>query len=248
MKKLGFTLSELLITLGIVGVTAALVAPAVTNMMPDKNKMMFIKNYNELATLTEKMLNDKKLYYTEYKIAENDMDLDGDGNKDVFAGGKYPTCVGLECTDLPLKTEYVNEPFAKGNSKFAFLLSQYLGVNKEDFEKGFPNVFRTPDRTCWKIAETTDTNNYTRHQLFLIYNYEDEDSCKNAKLDIYPTNKNSNAHLLEISKSGTVTAYDSLSKAYLLNPNNMHDKKRDLKCAQILSQNGTPEDCAKIDD
>ena len=56
MKKFGFTLSELLITVGIVGVVAALTAPAVSNIMPDRNKMMFMKNYKELTTITEKLL------------------------------------------------------------------------------------------------------------------------------------------------------------------------------------------------
>ena len=68
MKKFGFTLSELLITVGIVGVVAALTAPAVSNIMPDKNKMMFMKNYKELTTITEKLLQDPELYYTTYTL------------------------------------------------------------------------------------------------------------------------------------------------------------------------------------
>ena len=92
MKKFGFTLSEILITVGIVGVVAALTAPAVSNIMPDRNKMMFMKNYKELTTITEKLLQDPELYYTTYT-------LDADGKK-------VPTCVGLSCYNAPLR-----EPF-----------------------------------------------------------------------------------------------------------------------------------------
>ena len=35
MKKTGFTLAELLITLGIIGVIVAILVPAVNNAMPD---------------------------------------------------------------------------------------------------------------------------------------------------------------------------------------------------------------------
>ena len=45
MKKFGFTLAELLITLTIVGISVALVAPAVSNIMPDANKAKVLK-YN----------------------------------------------------------------------------------------------------------------------------------------------------------------------------------------------------------
>ena len=45
MKRFGFTLSELLISIAIIGVIAAFVAPAVSDLMPDKNKSKVLK-YN----------------------------------------------------------------------------------------------------------------------------------------------------------------------------------------------------------
>jgi len=45
MKKLGFTLSEIIVTLCIIGVVAAITAPLIENLVPDKNKMMVLKYY-----------------------------------------------------------------------------------------------------------------------------------------------------------------------------------------------------------
>lgn len=47
MKK-GFTLAELLIVLGITGIVAAVLLPAINNIMPDKTKIMYLKAYDEL--------------------------------------------------------------------------------------------------------------------------------------------------------------------------------------------------------
>ena len=50
MKKNGFTLSELIITLSIIGVASALMMPAITKAMPDKNKT---KNGNDKTLLLD---------------------------------------------------------------------------------------------------------------------------------------------------------------------------------------------------
>ncbi len=49
MKKRGFTLAELLIVLGIAGVVAAVILPAINGLMPDKTKINYLKVYDELG-------------------------------------------------------------------------------------------------------------------------------------------------------------------------------------------------------
>ena len=63
MKKLAFTLMELLMSLAVIGITAALVAPALSNIMPDKTKMQVIKAHKVLADVTHDLLNDPMYYY-----------------------------------------------------------------------------------------------------------------------------------------------------------------------------------------
>lgn len=53
MKKTGFTLPELLITLGVIGVASALILPAISNIMPDKNKIMVLNAYSYLGKVAD---------------------------------------------------------------------------------------------------------------------------------------------------------------------------------------------------
>ena len=56
MKKFGFTMPELIVTLGIVGIAAAIAAPIIGNLMPDKNKLKAIECYNLVNAATEEFL------------------------------------------------------------------------------------------------------------------------------------------------------------------------------------------------
>lgn len=62
MKKSGFTLAELLITLGIIGVVSALTFSIATKLMPDKNKVLYLKVYDTIATTIGSLKNNSKLY------------------------------------------------------------------------------------------------------------------------------------------------------------------------------------------
>ena len=61
MKK-GFTLAELLIVLGITGITAAILLPAVNNLMPDKTKILYLKAYDELQQNIQSLASNSSLY------------------------------------------------------------------------------------------------------------------------------------------------------------------------------------------
>ena len=62
MKKNAFTLSEVLITLTILGVVAAVLIPTIMNIGPNKNKAMFKKAYNTLEKVVSELINDEGLY------------------------------------------------------------------------------------------------------------------------------------------------------------------------------------------
>ena len=62
MKKLGFTLAELIMTLSIIGVTAALIAPAVTNIVPDAKKAKVLKYNSQLNSIVNGFFNDNDIY------------------------------------------------------------------------------------------------------------------------------------------------------------------------------------------
>ena len=50
MRKNGFTLAETLITLGIVGVAAALISPSMSKLIPSREKMEFMECYKQITS------------------------------------------------------------------------------------------------------------------------------------------------------------------------------------------------------
>ena len=61
-KILAFTLAELLLTLAIIGVVAAVVLPAIKNLTPNTEKAMFLKAYGVFTRTVHDMLNNEDLY------------------------------------------------------------------------------------------------------------------------------------------------------------------------------------------
>ena len=56
MNKKGFTLAEVLIALAIIGVTAAITAPMLSSLMPDKHKAMVLKYYKTITDINKDLL------------------------------------------------------------------------------------------------------------------------------------------------------------------------------------------------
>ena len=112
MKKRGFTLAELLIVLGITGVVAALILPAINGLMPDKTKVMYLRVYDELSKNIKQLASDSSL---------------------------YPVCLesgseSIGCSDHPLlnTTKPINKRFDdsdyEGNKKLCKLLAFTMKV------------------------------------------------------------------------------------------------------------------------
>ena len=111
MKKSGFTLAEILIALTIVGVVAALVAPSLHNLLPNRDKVNFLRVYNGIATVAEEIIEDSDYYY-----------------------GSSPNgaCMGFACDSDVLNKGMLtraNESYA-GIAKHQCLISDRLNVDK----------------------------------------------------------------------------------------------------------------------
>jgi len=52
MKKNAFTLAEIVVTLGIIGIVTAMTAPSLMNLMPDKSKVEVLKVYKLINDAT----------------------------------------------------------------------------------------------------------------------------------------------------------------------------------------------------
>lgn len=102
MKKFGFTLAELLVSLTVIAIAATMMASLSGNLMPDKNKVKVLKFHSAISNALESMFNDENLYYPGQIIDENN---------EVVA-----SCEGVECFEnfRGLLFERVPESFMGG--------------------------------------------------------------------------------------------------------------------------------------
>ena len=62
MKKRGFTLAEVLITLTVLGILIAITIPVINQLTPNKQKIMFKKAYEVCERVVEELINEEGLY------------------------------------------------------------------------------------------------------------------------------------------------------------------------------------------
>ena len=60
--KKGFTLSEVMVTLGVLGVLAAILIPAITKVTPSTERVMFKKAHATLEKAVSEMIEDETNY------------------------------------------------------------------------------------------------------------------------------------------------------------------------------------------
>lgn len=63
MKKTGFTIAEIVITLSIISVAAVLSMSAITNIVPDKYKVKVLNSYAKLGNAINSIFNNEEWYY-----------------------------------------------------------------------------------------------------------------------------------------------------------------------------------------
>ena len=86
MKKIGFTLAELIVTLSIIGVSAALITPALSDLLPDRNKIKVLRYNAMLDGAINGIFSDDNLYHP-HTVLDKSID-------------RYVlSCTGLACID-----------------------------------------------------------------------------------------------------------------------------------------------------
>lgn len=152
MKKSGFTLAELIVTLSIIGVLAVLIAPSMTNLVPDKNKALVLKYNTLIGNAVEDIFSNENLYhpYSEEKIIGDRTEyfLTTDGINEC--GGL--ACVGNDISEL-LQTRIGNSTFANltitGNSADGYVLT--LDTNPSKVGTTFNGSFKDVDTFIFKL-------------------------------------------------------------------------------------------------
>lgn len=154
MKK-GFTMSELMIAMAVLGILLAMVIPTLVNTRPDEFKMLTKKAYYVTEQVVSSLINDPVLY------PDNTM---------YCPTGSVP---GKTCTygfDDTSSVTYNAETFS-GNTKFAKLFAEQLNVVDTDETSGnyiittsdgmtfdFSTDTNSPVKTPWTVGTAPKTN------------------------------------------------------------------------------------------
>lgn len=217
MKKKGFTLSELIIALGLIGVIAAITAPLIDGIMPDKNKTIFLKAYKAIYDINKDLLNDRALY-REYKDGGNRVVGFADiGNPAVEPEG------------------YNNE-----KQKYGQLLASRMELLNAVTIADSGNVnFVTRDGIAWVVTQGTRScknNECTlEHTVKIDVNGSSDGSSKTYSED----QSKPDSFEFKVLTNGQVEGSDPLAKAYLENPYKLNDKKTDYAKAATLKSSAT---------
>lgn len=213
MFKKGFTLAEILVALSVVGIVAAISAPVLSNVLPDKDKIAVLKAYKSLNDATQELINDPGYYI-------NNSDSDG-------------TCIGLACETQPIANS--DAALNDQGAKYAHLLALYFnGENATHRGSGASQsmTFTTNDQVVWQVMKSG-----TDHFVSIDINGEDVGSknCFYHK----DTCKNPDRFQFKVTKEGFVSGYDVLTTQYLKTRYNVKNRKNDLDAVKNSSNPNT---------
>ena len=223
MIKKGFTLQELLITLAIIGVVAAIVGPGIVGLMPSKSKAMYLKAYNILTNQTNEILGDTSLYWTTY---------DNDSGE--------PTCSGMYCDDKPEVEPYDENKFS-GREKFPRIFASKLNLAEEPENVDGGIQFRTADGIQWlfKVEDEADGDLPGDHgyvtELTIDVNPDNENDAYKCTYDENDCSS-PEQFVFEIDNDGGITPVDPLGQAFLRNPTEMNSMSKDKEAANNLAK------------
>ncbi len=214
MERRGFTLAELLIVLGVTGILAAIILPAINGLMPDKTKIMYLKVYDELSRSIGMLASDTSL---------------------------YPACINfgsetIGCSEHPLinTSKPVNKKFSssnyEGDKKLCSLLAFTMNTDSNtcsdsvyDFTEGsFDNDFNskksftTANGMEWWVVPQINTaaSGTASYQTDI---YVDVDSSKKSSNCIYNTSscKAPDRFKFMVSADGRVIPADPMGLMYI---------------------------------
>lgn len=195
MKKQGFTITEMVIALGVAAVIATIVLPMLSSIKPNKELLMFRKAYYRVERAITELVNDDTLY------PEPE-----DGSESTFLANT---------DDAPYRGKIYT-----GNSKFCGLLAAKLGaetVNCNFVAAAQENGagFTTSDGIEWKVPLT---NFHSSIEIKFDVNGAKGSNCRYSSTCTKP-----DTFAIKVFPDGRIEVSGAMEKEYLLRKNVTQD-------------------------
>lgn len=146
MKKIAFTLMEILIAMSIIGVMATATLSQLKRISADKTKMAFKNCYNHMLKLTDKIISDETLY--------PNIPWAGQGNDSTG----HPNRVPLKRINIEYKNDIKdNRVEILDNSLYFPLLFQSLSQTPDNNLSSSETYFTLKDGSYWTITMDYNT-------------------------------------------------------------------------------------------
>ena len=174
MKKLNnaFTLTELLVALGVIGILCAILLPVIFNLLPNRNTLMAKRAYYAVQTIVADMINDEACYPDLTSVKDTDKRVGFDD------GYGYANCTlwgGVENTGT------INDEDNPGaNNKFAILFIDKLDLEGAYTKGSWNYSFSTKDGIQWMIHTPqfgTKNSKDARTLITVDVNGKDRPNC-----------------------------------------------------------------------
>ena len=216
MKKIGYTLAEVLIALAIVGVLTAVTLPLASHFKPDGTKAIFLNTYDSLVQILNEVASNQNLYPINFYSNQFERTID------CSNGPLYNT----DIVEIKKDNETVFESLG-GNSKLCSILAETYGqqidncnlnqpYNNENFANNvnFTNN-QGVDFSIYYIRHFNLVPPGTLSPTFISQISIDVNGSKQPNCRYSNTCKKPDRFTFLVAPNGHIEAADQMGQAYL---------------------------------
>ncbi len=148
----GFTLTELMIALTVIGILVAVVTPAVMKTRPNKNKMMVKKTFYTTEQIVSSLINDDILYPDMREACRTGEDNDND----IYCAWGFDYVYKAKSDGAEYEGEWKFAALFKDKLNVAKNLASSRESNATPDNNDFYPIFYTSDGVLWDFTRTRD--------------------------------------------------------------------------------------------